>query len=117
MPSYHYTNDQINKIVTGFQYKAKQQTFVKRVEKVEWLPGEEEGAKKLWDALECVSCHSGGFNSEEAQAPNLHYSKLRLRPTWIKRWFENPQTIMPGTRMPSFWEGGESLEEYIWWRP
>ena len=38
-------------------------------------------------------CHSGGFNSEEAQAPNLHYSKLRLRPTWIKRWFENPQLL------------------------
>ncbi|MEC8623671.1 MAG: c-type cytochrome [Bdellovibrionota bacterium] len=113
MPSYHYTNDQINKIVTGFQYKANRQTFVKRVGKVEWLPGEEEGAKKLWNALECVSCHSGGFNSEEAQAPNLHYSKLRLRPTWIKRWFENPQTIMPGTRMPSFWEGGESLEDTI----
>ena len=27
--------------------------------------------------------------------------------------FENPQTIMPGTRMPSFWEGGESLEDTI----
>ena len=113
MPSFHYSNEQLNKIVTGFQAKSKQQTFDKRVSKVEWLPGEEEGAKALWKALECVSCHSGGFNSEEAQAPNLHLAKKRLRGHWMKAWLKDPQAMLPGTRMPSFWEGGESLEENI----
>ena len=31
MPSFHYNNDQLNKIVTGFQAKSRRQTFAKRV--------------------------------------------------------------------------------------
>jgi hypothetical protein len=30
----------------------------------------------------------------------------RLNPDWIIAWLRNPQKIMPGTKMPSFFPGG-----------
>ena len=42
-------------------------------------------------------------------APDLHFAKRRLRKSWIKKWLRDPQAIMPGTLMPSFWEDGESM--------
>jgi len=113
MPSYNLTNEQKNKIVMGFQTKSDQETFVDRQSDVVWEPGELEGAKKLFNNLACASCHSQGFASSEPSAPNLYSAKLRLRPTWIKKWLENPQAILPGTVMPSFWENGTSTDTEV----
>ena len=35
-------------------------------------------------------------------APDLTMSKTRLRPEWIIKWLQDPQALMPGTRMPDF---------------
>lgn len=111
MPSFNLSTEEKNKIVTGFQAKSSQPTFVANDEKVEWEPGERAAAVKLFEALACTSCHTTGFNKDQASAPNLYKAKPRLRPEWIEAWLHNPQKFMPGTVMPSFWEGGESLEE------
>jgi hypothetical protein len=34
-------------------------------------------------------------------APNLVLTKERLRPDWLIEWFNNPQSVMPGTKMPA----------------
>ena len=34
-------------------------------------------------------------------APNLVLTKERLRPEWLIEWFNNPQEVMPGTKMPA----------------
>lgn len=112
MPSFNLTAKEKNAIVTGFQAKAKQETFVE-TNKVEWEPGERAAALKLFDALACVSCHTGGFNNDPASAPNLHKALPRLRPDWIEAWLRAPTKFIPTTPMPSFWEGGESLEPEI----
>ncbi len=103
MPSFNLSTEDKNRIVAGFQNGAHQPTFTEPAEAVTWLPGEKEEVVKLWNALNCVSCHAGGFTKETALAPNLHYANQRLRPTWIKKWLTNPQWILPGTSMPSFW--------------
>ena len=36
-------------------------------------------------------------------APDLRMAPERLNPDWILAWLRNPATILPGTRMPSFW--------------
>ncbi len=113
MPSFNLSTEEKNKIVTGFQAKASQPTFVANDAKIEWEPGEKAAAVKLFEALACASCHTTGFNKDQASAPNLYKAKPRLRPDWIEAWLHNPQKFMPGTVMPSFWEGGESLEEGI----
>jgi cytochrome c2 len=106
MPSFSFTNDELNQIVTYFQAESDQPTFEDYSEKVVWEPGEREAAKKLFNELACTSCHTGGFSREEAQAPNLHYVKKRLRFSWVEKWLTNPQAIMDYTAMPNFWDGG-----------
>lgn len=103
MPSFNLSTEEKNRLIAGFQQGAHQLTFEEPAETVKWLPGEREEAIKLWNALNCVSCHSIGFTKDTPLAPNLHLANKRLRPTWIKKWLTNPQNILPGTSMPSFW--------------
>ncbi len=105
MPSFNYSNEELNKIVAYFQADSEQPTF-ENLGKVEWEAGEREAAMKLWNELACTTCHTIGFTKDEAQAPALKDAKLRLRPSWIEKWLTNPTEIMPYTSMPNFWEGG-----------
>lgn len=114
MPSYNLTNEERNVLTEAFQAMSKQRTFVDNREGVTWLPGEREAAKALFDSYACASCHSDGFDkSITPSAPSLYLTKRRLRPDWVKLWLEDPQAIMPGTLMPSFWMDGESLDPSI----
>jgi cbb3-type cytochrome oxidase cytochrome c subunit len=61
---------------------------------------------KNFTALRCLSCH---VLTEEALemgasslAPSLAMAHERLRPDWIIDWLTDPQTIEPGTNMPSY---------------
>jgi mono/diheme cytochrome c family protein len=114
MPSFNLSNEEKNKLVAMFQAKEKQQTFEDNSKKVVWEKGERRAAIKLVNSLACNSCHAGLTGSpEEPTAPNLKYAKRRLRPSWIKKWLNDPQAIMEGTLMPSFWEDGESMDDEI----
>jgi cbb3-type cytochrome oxidase cytochrome c subunit len=106
MPSFNFKHDELNKLVTGFQGGSDQPTF-EAPNKVEWEPGEKEAAKKIWNELACTTCHTLGFNNEDPLAPNLHYAKKRLRVSWMDAWIANPQSFMPYTTMPAFWDDGE----------
>ncbi len=105
MPSFNFSHDELNSLVLGFQAGAKQNTFEAPVT-VEWEPGEKEAAKKLWNELACTTCHTLGFTSDPAQAPNLHYAKNRLRTSWMESWLGGPTKILPYTNMPAFWDDG-----------
>lgn len=113
MPSFKLTNEEKNAIVQGFQAGSKQITIEDVDAEVKWLPGERAGAVKLFKSLDCASCHTEGFNNDEPSAPNLLYAKKRLRPSWIRKWLKDPQAILEGTVMPSFWEGGESTDTEV----
>ena len=58
----------------------------------------------------CWSCHVRGSQTPEGPmeqwAPNLAYARDRLNPQWILTWIKDPNAIMPGTKMPSFYPGG-----------
>jgi cytochrome c2 len=105
MPSFPFSHDDLNKLVMGFQGGSDQPTFEAPV-KIEWEPGEREAAQKIWNELACTSCHSLGFTSDPAQAPNLHFAKKRLRTVWMEEWLKNPQGFIPYTSMPAFWDDG-----------
>ncbi len=112
MPSFNLTNEEKNKIVSGFAAQSDQPVFDKN-EDVVWLPGEKEAGKKLFNQLACTSCHTEGFTKDTPQAPNLHKANKRLRFSWIKKWMSNPQAIMSNTVMPNFWDGGPADEEIL----
>lgn len=105
MPTFNFKHDELNRLVTGFQGGSNQPTFEAPM-RVEWEPGEKEAAKRIWNELACTTCHTLGFNSDEPQAPNLHYAKKRLRTEWMDAWISNPQSFLPYTSMPAFWDDG-----------
>jgi mono/diheme cytochrome c family protein len=113
MPSYHFSSEERNDVLSYFQGMAGQQTYVDLPATVDWEPGEREAAVQLFNNLACTSCHAGGFTKDVPSAPNLHNAKKRLRPDWIEAWLLNPQEFVPGTVMPSFWEGGVASETTI----
>lgn len=76
----------------------------------------EVAQRLLVDEFKCVSCHLVGdrkLTPEEAAkaAPNLELARSRLRAEWLVRWLDDPQKLMPGTRMPSFFPEGIDLLE------
>ncbi len=105
MPTFNLSNDELNKIVAYFQAAAGQITFEEDIN-IEWEPGEKEAAKRIWNELACTTCHTPGFTSDPAQAPDLHYAKKRLRGSWIEAWISNPQSFLSYTSMPAFWDDG-----------
>jgi mono/diheme cytochrome c family protein len=107
MPSFHFSNDDVNKIISYFQADSDQPTF-EEPEVVTWEPGEREAAIKIWNELACTTCHTIGFNNDPAQAPPLKYAKKRLRGSWIEKWLTNPTDFLPYTSMPNFWDGGNT---------
>jgi mono/diheme cytochrome c family protein len=62
--------------------------------------------------LSCSSCHLGGDRSPEGPpeewAPELRLAGRRLRAEWIVRWLLDPQRVLPGTKMPSFFADADS---------
>ena len=69
-------------------------------------------AGQLFQTLQCAKCHPTstgppppGVTAAEL-APNLMIAHERLRPEWVLNWLVDPQKIMPGTRMPTFFPDG-----------
>ena len=60
--------------------------------------------------FDCFSCHQRGAQKPqgppEGWAPDLALAHVRLNPEWIVKWIHDPQKLMPGTKMPSFYPGG-----------
>lgn len=59
------------------------------------------------DYLSCFSCHVHGSQNPEGSpdgwAPDLAMAAHRLYPDWIIKWLQDPQKLMPGTKMPTFY--------------
>lgn len=108
MPTFNFTNDELNKLISYFQLEANQISYANHKVKVTWEAGEKEAAQKMFQELACTSCHTGGFGGGPAQGPDLHQVKLKLRESWLEKWLTNPQAIMPYTSMPNFWDGGNA---------
>ncbi len=78
----------------------------------------EEG-KKLMSSeyFDCWSCHQKGEKKPEGPtegwAPDLEISSRRLRRDWIVQWLQDPQKLLPGTKMPTYFEGPDSGPDEI----
>lgn len=70
-----------------------------------------EAAKLLVGAtgMNCVGCHDVlGHKSLGVRGPDLATLYSRLKQSWFERWMHNPQLLTPGTRMPAFFNAGNS---------
>ena len=105
MPSFEMEDEEWNAIIKSFQHRdddllpfASDLTFDK-------MSKEFKAGKKLHELGACNNCHFYGseFPKQAAQtwAPNLALTKERLQPEWVIEWLRDPQSIMPGTKMPA----------------
>ena len=71
---------------------------------------EKEGWKLVGvKGLGCINCHGArGAKSIGVPGADLTVMRERVRPEWFRRWMADPGKLVPGTRMPSFWNEGKS---------
>ncbi|MGB8167085.1 MAG: c-type cytochrome [Chthoniobacteraceae bacterium] len=64
--------------------------------------------------MSCIACHNlGGNQSLGVPALDLGTVGPRLKWDWFRRYLLDPQELRPGTRMPSFWPAGISVNKEI----
>ncbi len=109
MPTFHFTDEDATGLVRYFD-AASNKPFPYLTTTEGPQPSRERlsEANALFTELKCLSCHVVGElrpgQDPGSAAPNLLLAKHRLRPDWIPAWLQNPQALMDGTRMPSFWD-------------
>ena len=108
MPTFHFPDADATALVHSFS-AASGKSFPYLTAEAEKLTGAKYAeADKLFKDLQCSKCHVLGSlrpgQDPGSAAPNLLLAKERLRPDWIPLWLKNPQALLDGTRMPSFWD-------------
>ncbi|MBM4243527.1 MAG: c-type cytochrome, partial [Deltaproteobacteria bacterium] len=113
MPTFHLSRDETTKVVNYFKavaelpnpyffWDSRQDSSPDLLKAGETLMSDQYFA--------CWACHVRGSQTPEGPmeqwAPNLAYARERLNPQWILAWIKDPNALMPGTKMPSFYPGG-----------
>ena len=106
MPSFTMLEDEDwNAIINAFQHMDNHNLSFESDFIVDSNSDKYKAGIKIHELGACNNCHFYGkaFPLQGAQtwAPNLAMTKDRLRPEWVVDWMKNPQTIMPGTKMPA----------------
>ncbi len=113
MPTFGFTDETTNDLVRYFQATAPKGGGYQEVPAESLTTASLAHGKRIFEEYRCILCHQlGGAGDRDPAdlAPDLTLAAGRLRPGWILDWLEDPQTIMPNTRMPSyFYSDGERL--------
>jgi mono/diheme cytochrome c family protein len=108
MPTFHFTDSDATELVHYFAAASNKSFPYLTVQPNPLLGTRAKEADALFKELQCINCHVVGSlrpgQDPGSAAPNLLLAKERLRPDWIPVWLKNPQALMDGTRMPSFWD-------------
>lgn len=129
MPTFGFSDEQSTTLVGMFSALDEVDFPYRFYQDIKLEGGRKEVATALFAEFKCQSCHvlgdvkmcgekpePGCIRPDEAanKAPNLLMAKDRLRAEWIVKWMENPEALMPGTRMPSFFpEGANQLKDMM----
>jgi len=113
MPTFGFDDEQATSLVAMFS-ALDHAEYPYRYYDVKLEGDRKKVAEAIFTNLKCTSCHVIGEPNltpeEKAKAaPNLLMAKDRLRAEWIVKWLSNPDAMLPGTRMPSFFSGGVNL--------
>src|SRR5438552_1243385 len=112
MPTFGLADEEANTVVGYFEALDRVQVPFVHLERAALATENVEAGKLLTskDYFDCFSCHQRGAvkpqGPPEGWAPDLALAHARLGPEWIIKWLRDPQKVMPGTKMPSFFPGG-----------
>jgi len=114
MPTFHFADEDATRLVEYFAASSAKSFPYLTVEVPPPPPAKVKETIELFTALQCTKCHVVGKlapNQDPASAaPDFLLAKRRLRPDWIPLWLRNPNALMEGTRMPSFWDPDPAAE-------
>jgi cytochrome c2 len=106
MPDFDFSTREIGDFVVGFSALAKEDPALAPTSQAG--PRELAVGRQIFDLLQCARCHPEGEVRRPAGpgaaelAPPFGLTSRRLRYGWIAPWLEDPQRLLPGTRMPDF---------------
>jgi len=110
MPTFDLSTEEKNTLIKYFNILDREKfPFTDRVDTT-LTQEEHDAAVKLFssDYLDCTKCHIKGNQfpggSPENWAPNFALSSERLKPQWIIDWITNPADLLPGTKMPTYYD-------------
>lgn len=106
MPTFELTDEQANTVVAYFQALEETTPFASTpapADRRDVVVGGE-----IFAMLQCGRCHPAGREAlaqlgggQADLAPSLLLSKGRLRHGWVPSWIKDPQSWIPGTKMPT----------------
>ena len=109
MPTFGFTAGELNDLARYFSALDGQEfPFVDQVEPA-LTAGELVAAQTLFstDYFNCTTCHIQAgrtpAGTADRWAPDFALAAARLKPQWIIDWIADPQALLPGTRMPTFY--------------
>jgi mono/diheme cytochrome c family protein len=117
MPTFGLSETETNAVVEYFLAQDKVQIPFVYVNDAA-LPADYIAAGKALaspDVFNCFSCHQRGEikpeGPPEGWAPDLALARHRLNPDWILAWLRNPSALMPGTKMPTFYNLDDNVPD------
>jgi cytochrome c2 len=110
MPTYGLNSAHLNALVkylsaldnAPFPYAEEENVSLNNEEMV--------AAEKLFsnEYFGCAQCHIVGdkmpSGSTDSWAPNFALTKSRLKSGWVSQWLKDPQALLPGTKMPTYFD-------------
>jgi cytochrome c551/c552 len=105
MPTFYFSDRQIGELVSFFEAMSSQPLQYVPPKLKPLTPQETAIARAIFTspAAPCLKCHMDGNaqHDKTSSAPNLLLASGRLRPAWTLQWITEPNTMAPGTAMPS----------------
>ncbi len=105
MPTFGFDDTQVNTLVQYFAAGEEREPFLSSPDR----PGERDLAvgRVAFNMFQCAKCHPAGAQaasegvSAGELAPSLLMARDRLRHDWVPNWIQDPQSWVPGTKMPA----------------
>jgi cytochrome c2 len=110
MPTYGFNAAHLNALVKYFNALDHEPFPYTDEENLSLSDEEFTAAEKLFsnEYFGCAQCHIVGdkmpSGSADSWAPNFALTKSRLKPGWVSKWLKNPQDLLPGTKMPTYFD-------------
>jgi len=112
MPVFGFTDEQARTITKYFAaYDNAPYPFVS-AQAAKLTSAQISEAQALFTELGCLACHAVLSSGQDpsAAAPRLANVKARLNGAWVREFLEDPNNIMPGTRMPQHWFNSDPMD-------
>ena len=119
MPTFHLTDTEATKIARFFSALNEHQTPYIAPHFAPLSAEKKEQAANMITQMACFKCHVTNETDVDALsedekaglAPNLLLTKSRLKPSWVLRWLQDPNSLMPGTKMPQFFDDSAATND------